>query len=220
MLEQSQVTSSDCDKETSSQDKTIDDLGQSVDHDFIEKILPSGRIAVTLENPPYLFKRRKASKKDGGKVYFSCQNCDVYAHATQYFTGEKVTYILNELPKIHGCAPSSVQHLVANFRHQLRNLIEREPTRSVNDIYSTLRDEFTRPMSEDCMIAFIQEIPTFEMCHSRLYDHRKKFIPRAPRSQAELDTKSAWFNSDNGESLAKIDTTLSNVPQCGRLYFD
>jgi hypothetical protein len=32
MLEQSQVTSSDCDKETSSQDKTIDDLGQSVDH--------------------------------------------------------------------------------------------------------------------------------------------------------------------------------------------
>jgi hypothetical protein len=65
-------------------------------------------------------------------------------------------------------------------------------------------------MSEDCMIAFIQEIPTFEMCHSRLYDQRKKFIPRASRSQAELDTKSAWFSSDNGEHLAKIDTTLSN----------
>jgi hypothetical protein len=37
MLEQSQVTSSDCDKETSSKEETIDDLGQSVDHDFIRR---------------------------------------------------------------------------------------------------------------------------------------------------------------------------------------
>jgi hypothetical protein len=64
-------------------------LGQSVDHDFIEKILPSGRIAVTLEIPPYLFKRRKVSKKDGGKVSFSCNSCDVYAYATQHFA-EKI----------------------------------------------------------------------------------------------------------------------------------
>jgi hypothetical protein len=75
-------------------------LGQSVDHDFIEKILPSGRMAVTLEIPPYLFKRRKVSKKDGGKASFSCNSCDVYAYATQHFNAaeKKVTYTISEFP--------------------------------------------------------------------------------------------------------------------------
>jgi hypothetical protein len=50
MLEQ--VTSSEL---ATSHDET--NLGQSVDHDFIEKILPSGRIALTLQIPPYLFKK-------------------------------------------------------------------------------------------------------------------------------------------------------------------
>jgi hypothetical protein len=34
--------------------------------------------------------------------------------------------------------------------------------------------------------AFIQEIPTFEMCHSRLYDHRKKVHSQSSQESSRI----------------------------------
>jgi hypothetical protein len=86
----------------------------------------------------------------------------------------------------------TVGHSSLRDEYTIINIIEQEPTRSGNDIYSSLRDKYTRPMSEDCTIAFIQEIPTFEMCHSRLYEHRKSSFPELP------GVKPNWILNQHG----------------------
>jgi hypothetical protein len=140
-------------------------------------------MAVTLEIPPYLFKRRKVSKKDGGQVSLSCNSCDVYAYATQHFAEKKVTYTLSEFPNTHGCAPSSVQHLVAKFRQQLRYVIKQEPTRSVNDIVLSemnIRDQCLKTVQ---LHSFKKFLPLRCLrTHKRVYPKaptKKRIYPKA-----------------------------------------
>jgi hypothetical protein len=181
------------------------------DHEFIIKQV-GDRNFVTLEVPPYLFKKKKDSNKDGGKVLFSCngKGCQAYAHATKHIKEDgEVSFSLLDIPKNHNCTPSPVQHLIKRFKKRLCEAIAKEPTRSMHDIYTVLRAEFTSTMSEDMKIAFIQEIPNFESCNSNLYKLRKMFIPNAPKTQLDLDTDTPFFKFANGENSIKINTTLS-----------
>jgi hypothetical protein len=190
----------------SEDDSNYEDLD---DHEFV--VQKNGdRTLVRLESPPYIFLRKKDSHKDGGRVTFVCNGCKVYAHATKHIkeNGE-VSFTLLDIPKNHICSPSPVRHLIARFKRQLKDAIAKEPTKSINEIYSNLRDEFSRNMTEDTKIAFIQDIPSFEKCNPNLYTFRKCFIPNAPKYQSDLDTNTPFFKFDNGENAIKIDKTLS-----------
>ena len=68
---------------------------------------------VTLEIPPYRFKRKTDAKEIGKRAYFECNSCDkldekTSAHAIKHEdeNGE-IFYELVSWPRNHECAPSA-----------------------------------------------------------------------------------------------------------------
>ena len=59
---------------------------------------------------------------------------------------------------------------------------------------------------------FLAQIPSYDTVQTSLYRIRRKFIPAAPNTQAELDTCLEWFlvNRDPDESLVKGDILHSD----------
>jgi hypothetical protein len=108
------------------------------------------------------------------KVRHAMRSCS-QANQSKLRNGE-VSFTLKDLPIIHSCSPSPVSCLVAKFRREIKSSIAKQPTRSIHDQFSVLRDEFTIEMSEDMKIAFIQELPNLQQICSRLYNFRKTFI--------------------------------------------
>jgi hypothetical protein len=76
----------------------------------------------------------------------------------------------------NSCSQSPVSYLVAKFGREIKSSIAKQPTRSIHDQFTVLRDEFTCEMSEDMKIAFIQELPNLQQICPRLYNFRKTFI--------------------------------------------
>jgi hypothetical protein len=207
-----QVSSEDHLNEVISEDLN-DSWEDPIDHEFILKKTTGDKLFVNLEVPPYMFKKKKDTNKDGGTVSFVCQSegCYAYAHAIKQINQNngEVSFTLKDLPIIHSCSPSPVSCLVAKFRREIKSSIAKQPTRSIHDQFSVLRDEFTCEMSEDMKIAFIQEIPNLQQICPRLYNFRKTFIPAAPKTQSELATDTPFFMLKNGENAVKIDKALS-----------
>jgi hypothetical protein len=111
--------------------------------------------------------RKKDAKKSGGTSLFSCNGCHalnywIYAKARKYVAENgSLSYHLLTLPDSHECQPSTVNHLVRQFRKQLYATVEFTPTRSVNRIYEAVRNEFARLLEQDDRLFFLEEIPSF-----------------------------------------------------------
>jgi hypothetical protein len=135
-----------CDEDDGS-DKSEEVEEELPDHKFITNNNPfkSGprkgepRITYSLEVAPYTFTRKS---EKGGVAWFACNGCKAASKKwnlakTKKNIGnnEEVTYELLRVPDEHDCMPSSVNHLVKQFRKRLYACIKQNPTMSINRIY-------------------------------------------------------------------------------------
>ena len=74
------------------------------------------------------------------------------------------------------------------------------------------RASFTRDLSYDLNVLFLAQIPSYNTIQTSLYRVRRRFIPAAPTTQAELDNNLDLFlvNHDPKESLVKGDILHSD----------
>ena len=87
----------------------------------------------------------------------------------------------------------------------MHQAIERDPTRSINQIYEDVRLSFTQSMSMSERQSFLQEFPTFKAVQSRLFKKRRELIPRNPATMKELQIDLPWFLTDQQEQIVKGD---------------
>ena len=77
---------------------------------------------VTLEIPPYRFKRKTDAKEIGKKAYFECNSCEkldekTSAHAIKLEDDNgEIFYELVFWPLIHECMPSATSHLARKYK--------------------------------------------------------------------------------------------------------
>jgi hypothetical protein len=168
---------------------------QEYEFQITKKVIVTGvkagelKWTATLVAPPYNFMRKRDAKRSGGTSLFSCNGCHalnywIYAKAMKIIANNgSISYDLLNLPDNHECQPSTAHHLVRQFRKQLYATVEQNPTRSVNRIYESVRNDFARLLKEDQRLFFLVEIPTFRNIQKGLYKYRQKFIPKTPGTQ-------------------------------------
>ena len=124
----------------------------------------------------------------------------------------KPTYELERFPKAdkHDCVPSSTLILANKLMTAAKKLIEKNPTHSVAKCYTEVRSKFTSKMSDIKQKQFIAEISTLYNSNSNLYKFRNRFIPKNPDKASDFNTKSDWFETDNGENICKANIELGN----------
>lgn len=172
---------------------------------------------VTLEIGPYSFKRKNDAKV-GNVAVFSCNlcskvKCGTYAYARKKTEKNgKPTYELEKFPKTdqHDCVPSSTLILAKKLMTAAKKLIEKNPTHSVAKCYTEARSQFTSKMSDYEQKQFIAEISTLYNSNSNLYRFRNRFIPKNPKTASDFNTKSSWFETDNGENICKANIEVGN----------
>ena len=131
------------------------------------------KIQVSLIIDNYTFRRRR---EKNGHVTFSCNACE--AEKTFVSAIAKVVdgeYKLSEVPLVdeHVCWVSGSPLLVKSAISKMLQAIEKDPTRSINQIYEDVRLSFTQSMSMDERKSFLQEFPTFKAVQSQLYMKRR-----------------------------------------------
>ena len=172
---------------------------------------------VTLEIGPYSFKRKNDAKV-GNVAVFSCNlcskvKCGTYAYARKMTEKNgKPTYELERFPEAdkHDCVPSSTLILAKKLMIAAKKLIEKNPTHSVAKCYTEARSKFTSKMSDIEQKQFIAEISTLHNSNSNLYKFRNRFIPKDPPTASDFNTKSDWFETDNGENICKANIEVGN----------
>ncbi len=118
---------------------------------------------MTLVIPPYVFHKKKVYKN--GRVSFICGGCQRlddlrYAWAEKSQQDGKETFKLKSWPEEHSCCPTSNAHLVREFRAALYAEVHANPTKPVPSIYDQVLDMFTKVMSAEDKLAFINEAPS------------------------------------------------------------
>ena len=143
---------------------------------------------VTLEIPPYRFKRKTDAKEIGKRAYFECNSCDkldekTSAHAIKHEdeNGE-IFYELVSWPRNHECAPSATSHLARIFRDRCYAAVAADPMKPIFQIYKDLRTDIGRELTDEERKSFNCEIQELYSLKVQLYKHRRKFIPKAPQS--------------------------------------
>ena len=143
---------------------------------------------VTLEIPPYRFKRKTDAKEIGKKAYFECNSCEkldekTSAHAIKHEdeNGE-IFYELVFWPLIHECMPSATSHLARIFRDRCYSAVEADPIKSIFQIYKDIRTEMGKELTPDERKSFNSEIQGLYSIKAQLYMLRRKFIPKAPKT--------------------------------------
>ena len=121
-------------------------------------------------------------------------------------------YRLKEVPSVeeHVCWVSGNPQLVKSAISQMLQAIERDPTRSINQIYEDVRLGFTRSMGMSERQSFLQEFPTFKAVQSQLFKKRREIIPRNPATMKELEIDLPWFLTDQQEYLVKGDQVFDD----------
>ena len=79
------------------------------------------------------------------------------------------------------------------------------PTASFSQTYLEERRKLSEDLSEEEKDEFFRIIPSEASMASNLCTFKHEFIPPAPKTKAEFDTKSPWLNLKSGESIVKED---------------
>ena len=121
-------------------------------------------------------------------------------------------YRLMEVPSVeeHVCWVSGDPHLVKSAISHMLQAIERDPTRSINQIYEDVRLSFTQSMSMAERKSFLDQFPTFKAVQRQLYLKRRELIPRNPATMKELQIDLPWFLTDQKENLVKGDRVFDD----------
>ena len=139
--------------------------------------------------------------------------CKTYASAvTTKVDHEKPFYELIKWPITHACVPPTTLVQSKKFLRSVKDLIEKNPTKSIGQCYKEMRSSFTSKMTDDNEKQnFLTEIPSLETCRANLYKFRNRFIPKNPATSVELDTNSDWFKMfDSNESICMADVRIGN----------
>ena len=105
------------------------------------------------------------------------------AHAVKYENENgEAWYELIHWPIDHDCAPSATSHLGRIFRDRCFSAVETDPTKSVFQIWRDIRAEMGNQLEHENKTSFLGEIPKLHSIKVQLYNHRRKFIPKAPET--------------------------------------
>ena len=146
------------------------------------------RKTVILHIPPYHFKRKTKARDIGKKAYFECLSCakldvktSAHAIAHENENGEE-WHELVFWPIDHDCAPSATSHLARIFTDRCYAAVESDPTKSVFQIWKDIRTDMGKELTPENRTSFLGEIPKLHSIRGHLYNHRRKFIPKAPQN--------------------------------------
>ena len=186
-------------------------------HSFEKRVLKSGagkKVFVKFIQGPFTFKKRR---EKANRVVFSCNGCEKFSHYLPVFAyrtevdmdPENDIYSLDvdTLPALsdHVCCTSGIEDLVTQFRKELEEGAAHDPTQPFPTLYKSTRSKFTQNLNYDHKLLFLAQIPSYDSVQTSLYRIRRKFVPAAPSTQADLDIDLDWFlvNHDPKESPVK-----------------
>ena len=92
----------------------------------------------------------------------------------------------------------------------MNSLVLADPTRSLVDIYETVRSNCTEDMDSETKISFLQEFPSFRTVQANLYRKRREIIPADPKAMTDLKVDLKLFQYNDEEVVIKGDQVFSN----------
>ena len=66
-------------------------------------------------------------------------------------------------------------------------MVLKEPTRSLQEIYEIVRQRFTAEMDSNTKLLFLQDFPRFQDVKTTLLSRRRELIPPDPKVMTEID---------------------------------
>ena len=170
------------------------------------------RISMILGN--HVFKRNK--KMANGKMIFTCNSCEKQNHYLSAVVGtedeEASKYFLIRAPPIskHSCWVSSNQQAIKEAKEEMYQKVLSEPTRSLQEIYETVRQKFTAELDPSSKLIFLQDFPKFLDIKKQLLSRRREMIPPDPKAMSDIDFSLPVFLTKNGENVVKGEQVLSD----------
>lgn len=170
------------------------------------------RISLVLGN--HVFKRNK--KIANGKIIFSCNGCEKQGQYLSAVVGtedeEADKYYLIRAPHItqHTCWVSSHHLAIKKAKEEMFEMVLKEPTRGLQEIYEVVRQWYTAEMDPNTKLLFIQDFPKFVDVKSSLLTRRRQMIPPDPKVMADIDVDLPVFLTKKGENVVKGEQVLSD----------
>ena len=112
--------------------------------------------------------------------------------------------------KDHKCRASSHQVDIRAAKSQMYEMVAKEPTRSLLEIYEVVRQKYTAQMDPDSKLLFLQEFPSFLDLKTALLAQRRKFIPPDPKNMIKINIDLPVFLTKAGENVVKGDQLLED----------
>ena len=169
---------------------------------------------ITLVIGDHFFKRSK--KFADGKMVFTCNGCQkegVYLSAVAGMENEDADeYYLIRAPQIqdHKCWVSGNTKVIKEAKDLMYQMVLKEPTRSLQEIYEVVRQQFTANMDSATKLLFLQDFPKYLDLKSALLYVRRQVIPPDPKLMTDIDVNLPIFLNKDGENIVKADQVLSD----------
>ena len=112
--------------------------------------------------------------------------------------------------KDHKCWASSHQVDIRAAKSQMYEMVAKDPTRSLLEIYEVVRQKYTAQMDPSSKLLFLQEFPSFLDMKTALLAQRRKFIPPDPKTMIEINIDLPVFLTKAGENVVKGDQVLAD----------
>ena len=202
------------DEESEADDQDLPEPVFDVTHKTVKTGAKKGnvekKISLTIGNN--IFKKRK--KQKNGNLVFTCNGCEKEGLYLSTVVGvedeEADKYFVIRAPsmKDHKCWASSHQVDIKAAKAEMYEMVAKEPTRSLQEIYEVVRQKYTAQMEPNSKLLFLQEFPSFLDVKSNLLAQRRKFIPPDPKVMIEINLP--LFLTKNGEHVVKGDQVLAD----------
>ena len=92
----------------------------------------------------------------------------------------------------------------------MNHLVLTDPTRSVIDIYETVRNSYTEDMDSETKTSSLQDFPSFRAVQATLYRKRREIIPADPKAMTDPNVNLKLFQYNNQENIIKGDQLFSD----------
>ena len=89
---------------------------------------------------------------------------------------------------------------------QMYEMVAKEPTRSLLEIYEVVRQKYTAQLNPNSKLLFLQEFPSFLDLKTALLAQRRKFIPPDPKIMCEINIDLPVFITKAGENMGVYST--------------
>ena len=168
------------------------------------KGVPRESVKLYLGN--YTFRKRTGA-------VFSCSGCEKlgrYLSAIAEVEGEEYHLVSWPRTEDHICWTSGYAEIIQKARDEMNSLVLTDPTRSLVDIYETVRSNCTEDMDSETKISFLQEFPSFRTVQANLYRKRREIIPADPKAMTDLKVDLKLFQYNDEEVVIKGDQVFSN----------